>query len=161
MKFEHLVQVNDPLNPLIEPMTRAQLWQGLRLRAEQPAAFITHLTGSRIVVRGDFSLARELDFGSFKVRDRVRLEPMQRMIIETEATEDRGIGTLIITIEEPGAELLQMRFAYQLQRTRQDDALQEAMYDQFIKSAYRQADIEFPASAHRHPCAVAGTTGWQ
>lgn len=142
MKFEHLVQVNDPLNPLIEPMTRAQLWQGLLLRAEQPAAFMTNLTGSRIVVRGDLSLARELDFGSFKVRDRVRLEPMRRIMIETEATQDRGVGMLTISIEEPGAALLQMRFDYQLERTRLEDAAQEAMYDQFIRSAYLEADID-------------------
>ena len=34
LNFEHLVQVNDPLNPLAETLTREQLWQGLVLRAE-------------------------------------------------------------------------------------------------------------------------------
>ncbi|MGC3983156.1 MAG: SRPBCC family protein [Steroidobacteraceae bacterium] len=142
MRFEHLVQVNDPLNPLIEPLTRAQLWQGLLLRAEQPAVFMTQLESVRIVARGELSLARELDFGSFKVRDRVRLEPMQRMVIETEATQDCGASTLSIDIEEPMAELLQLRFIYQMNRNRLDDAAQEAMYDGFIKSAYREADID-------------------
>lgn len=142
MRFEHLVQVNDPLNPFIEPLTRAQLWQGLLLRAEQPGVFMHHLEGARIVARGELSLARELDFGSFKVRDRVRLEPMQRMLIETEASQDRGVGTLSVSIEEPGEALLQLRFQYHLQRTRSEDAAQEAMYDRFLKSAYLQADID-------------------
>ncbi len=142
MRFEHLVQVNDPLHPLIEPLTRAQVWQGLLLRAEQPGVFLPQLSTSRIVARGDLSLARELDFGSFKVRDRVRLEPMQRMVIETEAAADRGVGTLIVSIEEPGAELLQLRFAYHLERRHHDDPAQEAMYDRFIKSAYLEADID-------------------
>lgn len=142
MRFEHLVQVNDPLNPLIEPMTRAQLWQGLLLRAEQPCVFMDHLEGARIVLRGNLSLARELDFGSFKVRDRVRLEPMQRMLIETEAAEDRGVGTLIVSIEEPGNDLLQLRFQYQLERKLCDDPAQEAIYDKFIKAAYLEADID-------------------
>lgn len=140
MRFEHLVQVNDPQNPLVEPLTRAQLWQGLLLRAEQPAVFAENIEAARIVARGELSLARELDFGAFKVRDRVRLEPMQRMVIETEATEDCGIGVLTMSIEEPGAELLQLRFQYRLSRKRVEDAAQEAMYDQFLKSAYLEAD---------------------
>jgi hypothetical protein len=36
LNFEHLIQINDPLNPLLENMTRDQLWEGLVLRAEQP-----------------------------------------------------------------------------------------------------------------------------
>ncbi len=142
MKFEHLVQVNDPLNPLIEPLTRAQLWQGLLLRAEQPGVFIDHLESARIVLRGQYLLARELNFGSFKVRDRVRLEPMQRLVIETEAAEDRGVGMLVVSIEEPGAGKLQLRFAYQLERKQYDQPAQEAMYDQFLKAAYLEADID-------------------
>lgn len=142
MRFEHLVQVNDPVHPLIEPLTRAQLWQGLVLRAEQPCVFMTQLAGARIVARGEWSLARELDFGSFKVRDRVRLEPMQRIVIETEAAQDRGVGTLIVSIEEPGDGLLQLRFEYQLNRVHGEDAAQEAMYDRFVKGAYMEADID-------------------
>jgi hypothetical protein len=127
---------------LIEPLTRAQLWKGLLLRAEQPCVFMEHLEGARIVLRGELLLARELDFGSFKVRDRVRLEPMQRMVIETEAAEDRGVGMLIVSIEEPGNGLLQLRFEYQLERTLYDDPAREAMYDKFIKAAYLEADID-------------------
>jgi len=32
MKFEHLIEINDPLNPLADTMTREQLWRGLVLR---------------------------------------------------------------------------------------------------------------------------------
>ena len=153
MRFEHLVQVNDPLHPLIEPLTRVQLWRGLLLRAEQPGVFMPQLESSRIVARGELSLARELDFGSFKVRDRVRLEPMQRMVIETEASQDRGAGTLTISIEQPGDELLQLRFDYHVQRPHQEDAAQEAMYDQFIKSAYLHADIDCVRIIRQHAAA--------
>jgi len=72
MRFEHLVKINDPLNPLIEPLTREQVWEGLLLRAEQPQVFMSHLEAARIVARGNACLASELDFGSFKVRDRAR-----------------------------------------------------------------------------------------
>ncbi|MHA0111691.1 AtaL-like protein, partial [Klebsiella pneumoniae] len=40
MKFNHLIQINDPLNPLIDSLTREQLWRGLVLRAESPRLFM-------------------------------------------------------------------------------------------------------------------------
>ena len=36
MRFEHLVEVNDPLNPLIDTLTLNQIWQGLVLRVREP-----------------------------------------------------------------------------------------------------------------------------
>ena len=33
MKFEHLIEINDPLNPLIDALTVEQLWAGLVLSA--------------------------------------------------------------------------------------------------------------------------------
>ena len=32
MNFEHLIQINDPENPLIDPLHRDQLWLGLLYR---------------------------------------------------------------------------------------------------------------------------------
>ena len=43
MNFEHLIQINDPLNPFVESMTREQVWQGIVLRAEQPQLFVIGL----------------------------------------------------------------------------------------------------------------------
>lgn len=40
MNFEHLIQINDPSNPLVESLTREQLWEDLVLRAEQPQLFV-------------------------------------------------------------------------------------------------------------------------
>ena len=40
MKFEHLIEINDPLNPLIDPLSVDQLWRGLVLRAESPKLFV-------------------------------------------------------------------------------------------------------------------------
>jgi len=33
MKFEHLIEINDPLNPLIDALTLEHRWRGLVLRA--------------------------------------------------------------------------------------------------------------------------------
>ena len=32
MRFEHLIQINDPLMPLLDTLSREQLWRGLVLR---------------------------------------------------------------------------------------------------------------------------------
>ena len=52
MKFEHLVQINDPLMPLLDPLTRSQVWRGLVRRAEDPVPFILGLDDCRILARG-------------------------------------------------------------------------------------------------------------
>ena len=51
MKFSHLIQINDPLNPLIDPLSREQLWRGLVLRAENPLLFVMGLDRFEIVER--------------------------------------------------------------------------------------------------------------
>jgi hypothetical protein len=47
LRFEHLVEINDPANPTLEPLTADQLWQGLVLRAESPELFMLGLDGPR------------------------------------------------------------------------------------------------------------------
>src|SRR5512137_452669 len=77
MRYEHLVQINDPLMPLLDTLTRNQLWQGLVLRAEEPTQFVLGLENATIhshdIRDGVHELTRTLDFGSFQVEDRVRL----------------------------------------------------------------------------------------
>ena len=42
MRFEHLVEINDPLMPLLTELTREQLWRGLVLRADDPTRFMLY-----------------------------------------------------------------------------------------------------------------------
>ncbi|MEA5097780.1 MAG: AtaL-like protein, partial [Burkholderiaceae bacterium] len=55
MKFEHLIEINDLRNPTIAPLTRAQLWRGLVLRAEEPTWFMPHLDACEIIERSEAS----------------------------------------------------------------------------------------------------------
>ena len=104
MRFSHLIQINDPLNPLIDPLSREQLWRGLVYRAENPLPFVLGLDECRIVVRTERTLRRELHFGSLTVRDRVTLDPMKQVRYETEAGAGLPASSLVMTIEEPGAD---------------------------------------------------------
>jgi len=141
MKFSHLIQINDPFNPLIDPLSREQLWRGLVLRAENPLLFVMALDRFEIVERGENALTRVLHFGELRLRDRVSFSPMQQVRYEVEATGDSPAATLAMTIEEPEPDQLFVRFDYETLR-RDETAPLEAFYGSFAKQAYVEADID-------------------
>ena len=147
MQFSHLIQINDPLDPLIDPLSREQLWRGLVLRAENPLLFVMGLDGFEIVERGENALVRELHFGKLTLRDRVSFIPMQQVRYEIEAAADSPAATLAMSIEEPQAGQLFVRFEY--------DPLQgeaapiDEFYSSFAKQAYIEADIDTVSTIRR------------
>ena len=67
LEFEHIVQINDPEDAKVKPMTRAQLWEGLLLRARDPGKFNAALT-CRLADEGKNGFTRYIQ----------RLEPAAR-----------------------------------------------------------------------------------
>jgi hypothetical protein len=145
MRFEHLVQINDPLQPLLTEVSRAQLWRGLVRRAERPTEFVLGLLGATIDERidepGAFVLVRTLDFGSFTVRDRVRLAADSVSVTEVEAGPSYPASRLTIRIEEPAAGSLYLRFTYEADEGPGGGGL-DAVARQLREQAYRSADID-------------------
>jgi uridine phosphorylase len=141
MKFAHLIEINDPLNPLIDPLSRGQLWRGLVLRAEQPALFVYGLESCRILEQTVHGLARELNFGPVIVRDRVSLYPARQVRYETEAQPMVAAASLTMSIEEPDSERFYIRFEYDDGRA-EGEAASDAFYEEFRHSAYVEADID-------------------
>ena len=141
MRFGHLIQINDPLNPLIDSLTREQLWRGLVYRVENPLPFVLGLDECRIVVRTEHTLRRELYFGALKVRDRVTLEPMNQVRYETEAGGGLPASSLVMSIEGQDPEELVVRFEYEILRPT-GDTPDDEFYDAFRKQAYVEADID-------------------
>lgn len=141
MKFHHLIEINDPLNPLIDPLSRNQIWQGLVLRAEIPKEFIPWLDCCTITERTVTSLSRISHYGDLTVRDRVTLIPQRRVIYEVPAQKNIPASTLTMTIEEPEPDIFFVRFEYDDGAGAETDA-EEAFYNDFRKSAYEEADID-------------------
>ena len=161
MRFEHLVQINDPLMPLLTEVSRAQLWRGLVLRAEDPTHFVVGLVGAAIDARRELSgvteLERTLDYGSFKVRDRVRLMPEHRTEIRTAAGESWPASRMSITIEEPDPEALFLRFVYEADSEIVGKGELDEMTVTLRQQAYEGADLD--TVVRIRALAEAGTLG--
>jgi hypothetical protein len=141
MKFEHLIEINDPLNPLIDALTVEQLWSGLVLRAESPKLFVPQLDEAIIDERTENSFRRRLRYGQLVIDDRVRLEPLRRVVYDVPAQGEITASTLTMTIEQPTPDTLFVRFQYDDGHDAETDAA-NAMYDEFKRSAYKEADVD-------------------
>ena len=141
MKFEHLIEINDPLNPLIDTLSRAQLWRGLVLRAEAPMLFVPHLDDAQIDQRSDSGFRRRLRYGELVIEDRVVLQELQQVRYDVAAQPDISASSLTMTIEAPTEDTLWVRFAYDDGHDAATDAA-NAMYDDFRRSAYQESDID-------------------
>ena len=114
MKFEHLLQINDLANPLIVPLTRAQLWDGLLHRVDHPQSFLPGLETCTIVERSAPGILRRLNFGAAVIEDRVTLVEGLWVRFDIQPSASHAGGSLTISIEEPQPEALFLRFAYHL-----------------------------------------------
>lgn len=141
MNFEHLIQINDPENPLVEPLNRLQLWQGLMHRVENPVPFLPGLETCTVLERQGNQFLRELDFGPAVIQDRVTLVEMRSVRFDILPSEVHAGGSLSITIEEPEKTSLFLRFAYQTTLA-SDPTSEERAYIEYVKSAYHQSDID-------------------
>lgn len=145
MRFEHLIQINDPRLALVEFLSRQQLWLGLVHRGRSPAGFARGLEGSTVDSESRdahvTTLNRTLDFGSFRVRDQVRLVEGSHITITAVATDQWPQSTLSIAIEEPAPELLFLRFTYEYPDADFGQP-EDRLVAQLRRQAYEQSDID-------------------
>jgi hypothetical protein len=141
MKFAHLIEINDPLNPLIDRLSRDQLWRGLVMRAEKPKAFVPWLDRCNIIDRSDQSISRELHYGELVVRDRVTFLPQEQVRYYVPQQKDIPASSLTMTIEEPETDIFFVRFEYDDGASAEADTA-EAFYNEFRRSAYQESDID-------------------
>ena len=140
MRFEHLIEVNDFLNPLMERLTREQLWNGLVKSAQDPALFLPGLDRCTLLAQTDDCVERELAFGRAVIRDCVQLYPQERLEFHSERSPHTPEAMRTVTIEEPEPGELFVRFAYE--RKAQGHPPLSAEDTQFLTQAWLKADID-------------------
>ena len=139
MKFEHLIEINNFDDPRTDILNREQLWCGLLLRVKEPTLFIPHMDSFEIIEESDNSISRILNFGKFKVNDKVELVPMQKLSFYIPAQGEIIESKLEISIDEPFPGRFFVRFIY---ADSAPDEGAEAMYNDFRRSAYKETDID-------------------
>jgi hypothetical protein len=139
MQFQHLIEINDPLNPLIDTLTRDQLWRGLVLRAEAPGLFVPWLDECRLLGRDGDVLSRALRYNALIIHDHVTFMPQKTVRYDVPAQADIPASSLTVTIEEPASGALFVRFEYDNGETGDD---MDAFYNEFRRSAYQESDID-------------------
>jgi hypothetical protein len=140
MRFEHLVEINDPLLPLLDPLSRAQLWRGLERRARHPLDFRPDFDGCRVIGSGDGWLAHELTFGRHVYREEVRFDPPHSIRYRIVGEDPHAGSELLVTIEEPSPGALWVRFRYETVIVDAEDS--GPALDGARRAAYREADID-------------------
>lgn len=141
MNFEHLIQINDPENPLIESLTREQLWSGLCHRVDNPLPFLPGLEACTVLEQTDDMRIRELDFGPATICDRVTLAEMHWVRFDIVPSETHAGGGLTIAIEEPEPGFLFLRFTYETTLADTPNS-EDRAYIEYVKSAYHQSDVD-------------------
>ena len=139
MKFEHLIEINNPTDPRINSLTRKQLWDGLSLRAKTPRLFFEHLDACDILERTHNFMTRRLRYGSLIIHDKVHFVPHYKIRFDIPAQNEITESSLEITIEEPYENHLFVRFVYQ---DMTPDDSHQAMFNDYKRLAYYEMDID-------------------
>ena len=141
MKFQHLVQINNPLHPLIDSLTREQVWRGLVMKAENPLLFVPTLDSFKLLARHAGSIERELHFGRLVVRDRISFQPPERTRQEIDAAGEIPAATLVTSIEAADEMQLFVRFDYTSHPNKGAPAVDQLCQD-FVELAYVEAGTD-------------------
>lgn len=136
LEFEHLVQVNDLTDQRLTPITRAQLWQGLLLRARNPDKFNPGLSCQSEELR-DNQFVRIIEAGDTTFCEKVTLHPEQKIHTATLSELDQPQAESSTIIEEPEAGYLFVRFRYRRELAEDTDSVNVGEH---LKSAYVQLD---------------------
>lgn len=142
MRFEHLVEVNDLARPELPVLTREQLWLGPVVRAERPELFLPGLGGAPTLSWTGSVLVRVLRFGDVHVTDEVRFVEREAVRFDVPAQGAIPRSSLSMSIEEPHAGRLFVRFVYDDAGAPLADAAEATAYDDARRAAYEAADVD-------------------
>lgn len=141
MRFEHLLQVTDPGNPAVPPMSRAELWRGLMVRVESPQRFPLGPDDCRVRDgSGPGHRERTVHFGALRFEDRVVLQHEQRIDFTPEPHEGASPVNLTITIEEPKPGALFLRFVYEVQVPPEGPSAEDRALQGYREQAWLELD---------------------
>jgi hypothetical protein len=109
-RAERTLPVND--NPAEPRLTRAHVWRGLVMKAEDPLPFVPVISSCRVVARGDNWLDREIVDNGDPISEHVTFFPERQ--VKFERTKGRVPGTILNEIVEDARGELALHFVFTL-----------------------------------------------
>lgn len=140
MRFEHLIEINSPrtaMQAVALAFTREQLWCGLMARVQTPQLFPNGPEGCDWAEPEPGLVTRTLRFGQHVFHDVVRLAPLRQVQFTPESHGDTAPIQLTISIEEPQAGQMVLRFVYVALA---EQTAEEAYYSDYRHSAWLHND---------------------
>jgi len=138
LEFEHIIHINDPREPHLRSISRAQLWEGLVFRAKYPGHFNPTLN-TELEDLTDTGFIRHLRFGTARLREVVTLHAEREIQTRSDGLEGQLFAHSVTRIEEPAPGHLLVRFYY----CRDSGNVEGGMdVDSYLKAAYVQNDRE-------------------
>lgn len=126
-----------PVNPpgTTSPITRAEVWKGLVLKADNALPFVPQMTYCKVLEReNDRQFTREIEFRGDRMKERITLDP------EKKVTFERLSGPVLGTIQnfiDEDANGLSLRFAFDLElKGAATGSQEEKDYAKNMESAY-------------------------
>jgi len=143
MRFEHVIDVNAPEDAgEVQTMTRAQVWQGLWLRAWCPDRLpngpsACECTPVKGLPDGIHQLQRVLRFGAHEFHDTVELHASGRVQFTPKPHDESAPIRLTVTLSEPQAGQPRLTFVYEAMAELSEE---EAAYSGYRQNAWRHMD---------------------
>lgn len=157
LEFEHIIHINDPREPHLPTVSRAQLWEGLVFRTKYPGHFNPTLS-TELEEVSESGFIRHLRFGSASLRDVVTLRHEEEIQTLSDGGENQMFAHSVTRIEEPAPGHLLVRFYYCRDSGNQEGGLD---VDSYLKAAYLQNDRDAVAMLRRFAQeGLPGTGSW-
>ncbi|MGB0629725.1 MAG: SRPBCC family protein [Alphaproteobacteria bacterium] len=131
--LSHTMAINDK-----EPrLTRAQIWQGLVLKAENPVPFLEAMSACRVIDRGGDWLLRDFTLRGEDMQERVTFEPQERVTFVR--TKSSAMGTVMNEIVQMDDGEMGLRFTFSLDVDGlEDGSPEEAEFAERMSKSYFQ-----------------------
>ena len=101
-----------PVNTEEPRLNRAQIWQGLLLKAENPVPFLDAMSACTVIERGENWLLRDFTLRDEDMQERVTFEPQERVTFVR--TKSSAMGTILNEIVELEDGDMGLRFTFTL-----------------------------------------------
>ena len=131
--LSHTIPVNDTQPRL----NRAQIWEGLVLKAENPVPFLEPMSSCDVIERGDDWLLRNFTLRGEDMQEQVTFEPQERVTFVR--TKSSAMGTIMNEIVELDDGAMGLRFTFTLDVDGvEDGSLEEAEFADGMSKSYFQ-----------------------